>query len=153
MEKLSSKQILLKISMVLATFIVAWLGGLSTMYTDWTWYESLNKPSFNPPNYLFGIVWPILYLLMAIVSFLNAQTVYRLYLVQLCLNGIWSWIFFVFNGLGLAFLNIVVLILLNVLIVIELRVKGAWLSFSLYLPYLLWITFAAILNLSILVMN
>jgi tryptophan-rich sensory protein len=153
MEKLSSKQILLKISMVLATFIVAWLGGLSTIYTDWTWYESLNKPSFNPPNYLFGIVWPILYLLMAIVSFLNAQTVYRLYLVQLCLNGIWSWIFFVFNGLGLAFLNIVVLILLNVLIVIELRVKGAWLSFSLYLPYLLWITFAAILNLSILVMN
>jgi tryptophan-rich sensory protein len=90
---------------------------------------------------------------MAIVSFLNAQTVYRLYLVQLCLNGIWSWIFFVFNGLGLAFLNIVVLILLNVLIVRELRVKGAWLSFSLYLPYLLWITFAAILNLSILVMN
>jgi tryptophan-rich sensory protein len=153
MEKLSSKQILLKISMVLATFIVAWLGGLSTIYTDWTWYESLNKPSFNPPNYLFGIVWPILYLLMAIVSFLNAQTVYRLYLVQLCLNGIWSWIFFVFNGLGLAFLNIVVLILLNVLIVRELRVKGAWLSFSLYLPYLLWITFAAILNLSILVMN
>lgn len=139
--------------MVLATFIVAWLGGLSTIYTDWTWYESLNKPSFNPPNYLFGIVWPILYLLMAIVSFLNAQTVYRLYLVQLCLNGIWSWIFFVFNGLGLAFLNIVVLILLNVLIVRELRVKGAWLSFSLYLPYLLWITFAAILNLSILVMN
>lgn len=139
--------------MVLATFIVAWLGGLSTIYTDWTWYESLNKPSFNPPNYLFGIVWPILYLLMAIVSFLNAQTVYRLYLVQLCLNGIWSWIFFVFNGLGLAFLNIVVLILLNVLIVRKLRVKGAWLSFSLYLPYLLWITFAAILNLSILVMN
>jgi len=153
MEKLSSKQILLKISMVLATFIVAWLGGLSTIYTDWTWYESLNKPSFNPPNYLFGIVWPILYLLMAIVSFLNAQTVYRLYLMQLFLNGIWSWIFFVFNGLGLAFLNIVVLILLNVLIVRELRLKGAWLSLFLYLPYLLWITFAAILNLSILVIN
>lgn len=153
MEKLTSKQILLKISMVLATFTVAWLGGLSTIYTDWTWYENLNKPSFNPPNYLFGIVWPILYLLMAIVSFLNAQIVYRLYLMQLCLNGIWSWIFFVFNGLGLAFLNIVVLVLLNVLIARKLRVKGAWLSFFLYLPYLLWITFAAILNLSILVMN
>ena len=153
MEKLTSKQILLKISMVLATFTVAWLGGLSTIYTDWIWYENLNKPSFNPPNYLFGIVWPILYLLMAIVSFLNAQIVYRLYLMQLCLNGIWSWIFFVFNGLGLAFLNIVVLVLLNVLIARKLRVKGAWLSFFLYLPYLLWITFAAILNLSILVMN
>ena len=153
MERLTSKQILFKVSMVLATFTVAWLGGLSTIYTDWAWYENLNKPSFNPPNYLFGIVWPILYLLMAVVSFLNAQKIYRLYLMQLCLNGIWSWIFFVFNGLGLAFLNIVVLVLLNVLIARELRVKGAWLSFSLYLPYLLWITFAAILNLSILVMN
>ena len=139
--------------MVLATFIVAWLGGLSTIYTDWAWYESLNKPSFNPPSYLFGIVWPILYLLMALVSFLNAQTVYRLYLMQLCVNGIWSWIFFVFNGLGLAFLNIVVLILLNVLIARQLRMKGAWLSLFLYLPYLVWITFAAILNLSILVLN
>ena len=153
MEKLTSKRFLLKISMVLATFIVAWLGGLSTIYTDWAWYESLNKPSFNPPSYLFGIVWPILYLLMALVSFLNAQTVYRLYLMQLCVNGIWSWIFFVFNGLGLAFLNIVVLILLNVLIARQLRMKGAWLSLFLYLPYLVWITFAAILNLSILVLN
>ena len=153
MEKLTSKQFLLKISMVLATFIVAWVGGSSTIYTDWTWYESLNKPSFNPPNYLFGIVWPILYLLMAIVSFLNARTVYRLYLMQLCVNGLWSWIFFVFNGLELAFLNIVVLILLNVLIARQLRIKEAWLSLFLYLPYLLWIAFAAILNLSILVLN
>ena len=89
MERLTSKQILFKVSMVLATFTVAWLGGLSTIYTDWAWYENLNKPSFNPPNYLFGIVWPILYLLMAIVSFLNAQKIYRLYLMQLCLNGIY----------------------------------------------------------------
>ena len=62
-----------KLSLPLITFLIAWIGGLSTIYSDWTWYESLNKPFFNPPNYLFGIVWPILYVLMAVVSFLQAQ--------------------------------------------------------------------------------
>ena len=72
-----------KLSLPLITFLIAWVGGLSTIYSDWTWYESLNKPFFNPPNYLFGIVWPILYVLMAVVSFLHAQNIFKLYLMQL----------------------------------------------------------------------
>ena len=68
-----------KLSLPLITFLIAWVGGLSTIYSDWTWYESLNKPFFNPPNYLFGIVWPILYVLMAVVSFLHAQNIFKLY--------------------------------------------------------------------------
>mgnify|MGYP001482534325 FL=1 len=153
MEKLISRQTLFKSSLVLATFFIAWLGGLSTIYTDWSWYESLNKPSFNPPNYLFGIVWPILYLLMSIVSFINAKTIYKLYLLQLVVNGLWSWIFFAFQSIGFAFLDIVVLIFLNILIMKQLRETQAWLSLMLYTPYILWITFASILNLSILVLN
>ena len=153
MEKLISKNTLFKLSLVLATFFIAWIGGLSTIYTDWTWYESLSKPNFNPPNYLFGIVWPILYLLMSIVSFLNANTIYKLYFLQLFVNGLWSWIFFAFQSIGLAFLDIVVLIFLNILIVKQLRAKEAWLSLVLYTPYILWITFASILNLSILILN
>ena len=153
MEKLISRQTLFKSSLVLATFFIAWLGGLSTIYTDWSWYESLNKPSFNPPNYLFGIVWPILYLLMSIVSFINAKTIYKLYLLQLVVNGLWSWIFFAFQSIGFAFLDIVVLIFLNILIIKQLRETQAWLSLMLYTPYILWITFASILNLSILVLN
>ena len=153
MEKLISRQTLFKSSLVLATFFIAWLGGLSTIYTDWSWYESLNKPSFNPPNYLFGIVWPILYLLMSIVSFINAKTIYKLYLLQLVVNGLWSWIFFAFQSIGFAFLDIVVLIFLNILIMKQLREAQAWLSLMLYTPYILWITFASILNLSILVLN
>ena len=78
MEKLISKQLFLQISLVLATFLIASAGGLSTTYTDWSWYESLNKPSFNPPNYIFGIVWPILYVLMAVVSFVHAKNIYKL---------------------------------------------------------------------------
>ena len=153
MEKLISRQKLFKSSLVLATFFIAWLGGLSTIYTDWSWYESLNKPSFNPPNYLFGIVWPILYLLMSIVSFINAKTIYKLYFLQLVINGLWSWIFFAFQSIGFAFLDIVVLIFLNILIMKQLRETQAWISLMLYTPYILWITFASILNLSILVLN
>ena len=153
MEKLISRQTLFKSGLVLATFFIAWLGGLSTIYTDWSWYESLNKPSFNPPNYLFGIVWPILYLLMSIVSFINAKTIYKLYFLQLVINGLWSWIFFAFQSIGFAFLDIVVLIFLNILIMKQLRETQAWLSLMLYTPYILWITFASILNLSILVLN
>jgi benzodiazapine receptor len=153
MEKLISRKTLFKSSLVLATFFIAWLGGLSTVYTDWSWYESLSKPSFNPPNYLFGIVWPILYLLMSIVSFINAKTIYKLYFLQLVVNGLWSWIFFAFQSIGYAFLDIVVLIFLNILIMKQLRETQAWLSLMLYTPYILWITFASILNLSILVLN
>tara|TARA_B100001564_G_scaffold3478_1_gene3028 strand:+ start:2884 stop:3345 length:462 start_codon:yes stop_codon:yes gene_type:complete len=153
MEKLISRQTLFKSSLVLVTFFIAWLGGLSTVYTDWSWYESLSKPNFNPPNYLFGIVWPILYLLMSIVSFVNAKTIYKLYLLQLVVNGLWSWIFFAFQSIGFAFLDIVVLIFLNILIMKQLRETQAWLSLVLYTPYILWITFASILNLSILVLN
>tara|TARA_X000000950_G_scaffold245740_1_gene302750 strand:- start:8742 stop:9191 length:450 start_codon:yes stop_codon:yes gene_type:complete len=142
-----------KLSLPLITFLIAWLGGLSTMYTDWTWYEYLNKPFFNPPNYVFGIVWPILYVLMAIVSFLHAQNIFKLYFMQIILNGLWSWLFFVFQSTAFAFLDIVLLIFLNILILKQLRESNAWISVVLYVPYVFWICFASVLNLSIIVLN
>ena len=110
-----NSSILKKFALPIITFIIAWLGGLSTQYTDWSWYEALNKPFFNPPNFIFGIVWPILYVLMAIVSYLNAQNIFKLYLMQIVLNGLWSWLFFVYQSTAFAFLDIVLLIFLNVL--------------------------------------
>ncbi len=56
MVELMNKVLIKKLSLPIVTFLIAWIGGLSTIYSDWTWYESLNKPFFNPPNYLFGIV-------------------------------------------------------------------------------------------------
>ena len=138
-----------KLSLPLITFLIAWIGGLSTIYSDWTWYESLNKPFFNPPNYLFGIVWPILYVLMAVVSFLHAQNIFKLYLMQIMLNGLWSWLFFVFQSPAFAFLDIVLLVFLNILILKKLRENQAWISVFLYVPYVLWICFASVLNLSL----
>ena len=148
-----NSSILIKLSLPIITFIVAWLGGLSTQYTDWSWYGALNKPFFNPPNFIFGIVWPILYVLMAVVSYLNAQNIFKLYLMQIVLNGLWSWLFFVFNSTAFAFLDIVLLIFLNVLIVKQLRASKAWLSVLLYIPYVVWICFASLLNLAIIVLN
>lgn len=142
-----------KLSLPLITFLIAWIGGLSTIYSDWTWYESLNKPFFNPPNYLFGIVWPILYVLMAVVSFLQAQNIFKLYLMQIMLNGLWSWLFFVFQSTAFAFLDIVLLIFLNILLLKKLRENQAWISVFLYVPYVLWICFASVLNLSIIILN
>ena len=142
-----------KLSLPLITFLIACIGGLSTIYSDWTWYESLNKPFFNPPNYLFGIVWPILYVLMAVVSFLQAQNIFKLYLMQIMLNGLWSWLFFVFQSTAFAFLDIVLLIFLNILLLKKLRENQAWISVFLYVPYVLWICFASVLNLSIIILN
>ena len=148
-----NSSILKKLSLPIITFIIAGLGGLSNQYTDWSWYETLNKPFFNPPNFIFGIVWPILYVLMAIVSYLNAQNIFKLYLMQIVLNGLWSWLFFVFDSTAFAFLDIVLLIFLNILIVKQLRASKAWLSVLLYIPYVIWICFASLLNLAIIVLN
>ena len=143
----------LKILLPALTIITAWLGGLSTFYTDWSWYESLNKATFNPPNYLFGIVWPILYTMMGVVSYFNAKYIYKLYILQLVLNGSWSWIFFAHQAPDLAFINIAVLIGVNVLIIKKLWLERSFLSFIGYVPYLLWLLFASYLNISISVLN
>ena len=148
-----NRELILKISLPLLTFLIGGLGALSNIYTDWTWYDSLNKSSLNPPNHLFGIVWPILYTLMAVVSFLHAKLIYKWYIPQLALNGAWTWIFFVCQQPDIAFINIVVLIGLNLVILMKLKGQYAWLSFALYLPYLLWICFAAFLNISIAILN
>ena len=148
-----NRELILKISLPLLTFLIAGLAALSNIYTDWTWYHSLNKSSLNPPDYLFGKVWPILYTLMAVVSFLHAKLIYKWYIPQLVLNGAWTWIFFVCQQPDIAFINIVVLIGLNLVILMKLKGQGAWLSSALYLPYLLWICFAAFLNISIAILN
>ena len=143
----------LKILLPLLTIVTAWLGGLSTFYTDWTWYEALNKATFNPPNYLFGIVWPILYTIMGAVSYFNAKHIYKLYMFQLVLNGAWSWIFFAHQAPELAFINIAALIAVNVLIIKKLWLERSFLSFIGYVPYLLWLLFASYLNISISILN
>jgi tryptophan-rich sensory protein len=117
------------------------------------WYAELSKPSWNPPNWLFGPVWSVLYLLMAIAAWLvwregglaGAAVPLGLFVVQLALNAAWSWIFFGRHELGLALIEILVLWAAIVATMIAFwRVRP--LSGILLVPYLLWVTFAAFLN-------
>ncbi len=133
------------------------LGSLATRPSIPGWYAALEKPSFNPPNWLFGPVWTLLYILMGIALFLvwrlgldtrGVKTAVILFLVQLALNVLWSYVFFGAHRLGGAFAVIAVLwvfILLTMLRFFPLYRAAGWLL----VPYLLWVSFASVLNFSI----
>jgi len=116
------------------------------------WYEELVKSPLNPPGYVFGIVWPILYLLMGIVSFFAAEKIWKLFIIQLALNAAWSWIFFYYQLPIIALLDIALLMLVNAMILSNLKSFSRAL-FLIYLPYMLWLCFAAFLNVSIIYLN
>ena len=129
------------------------IGSLANIFINSdTWYVDLVKSPLNPPSYLFGIVWPILYALMAFVSFKSADKIWKLFIPQLILNAAWSWMFFFMHAPLLALINISILIFLNQKILVILKIESK-LLFWLYLPYVLWLSFAAFLNASIVFLN
>jgi len=129
------------------------IGSLANVYINSdTWYEELIKSPLNPPSYVFGIVWPILYAIMAFVSFKMAEKISALFIMQLLANAAWSWIFFYFHAPLIALVDISVLIYLNLKIISVIKVESSIL-FYIYLPYLIWLSFAAFLNASIVLLN
>ena len=129
------------------------IGSLANIFiSSDSWYVDLVKSPLNPPSFVFGIVWPILYALMAFVSFKSADKIWKLFIPQLILNAAWSWIFFYMHAPLLALINISILIFLNQKILVILN-NDSRLLFWLYLPYVLWLTFAAFLNASIVFLN
>ena len=131
--------------LVLVTFAA---GSLSSTQID-SWYFSLNKAPLNPPGYVFGIVWPILYLLMAIVGYLNSIEIFKPFVIQLFLNGLWSWLFFAWHLPLVALFDILLLIGVNVHIFKKLDTG----SRLMHLPYLVWLSFATYLNAGIVILN
>jgi len=125
-------------------YLIAFLGSLFT--TTGTWYESI-KPSITPPNYIFPIVWNILFFLIALSLYFawTKKQPLTFYFVNLILNITWSAIFF---GLKLPLLAFFELILLwiSIIILIKLNWKKNRISSYLLIPYLIWITFAGVLN-------
>lgn len=146
---------------ILIVGIVAYLSSLANINSIPTWYESLAKPSFNPPNWIFGPVWTILYLMIGIALFLvwaskikpqKKTTVYWVFGIQLFLNGIWSLIFFGAHQIFLALIVIALLwisIILNMLAFYKISKASAYLL----VPYWLWVSFASVLNFSIWMLN
>ena len=146
---------------VILCLLVGFLTGFATQSSITDWYAFLNKPSFNPPNWLFAPVWTVLYTMMGIAAALiwhkgwessGVKAALGLFTLQLLLNGSWSLIFF---GLRQPMPALIVIIILWALIFwcilrfMKLRKAAGYLL----IPYLLWVSFATLLNYSIVALN
>ena len=154
------RDILGLLAFVLACFAVSALGGLITSSSVGTWYQTLAKPSFNPPDWLFAPVWTALYLMMAVagwrvwrrVGWQNGGPALIAFAVQLALNLGWSAFFFGLRMPG-AGLIVIVLLLAAIAATTRLFLRVDRLAGALLLPYLAWVAFASLLNTSIWLLN
>lgn len=145
---------------ILICLTLGFLSGISTAEDINGWYVTLRKPSWNPPNRVFGPVWSLLYCLMGISIALiwhqpfpaSKKKAYGLFGLQFVLNLLWSFIFFKMHNPALALAEITVMWCLIVLTILQFH-KIRKVSAYLLIPYLLWVSFAAILNASIYSIN
>ncbi|MBK8955253.1 MAG: tryptophan-rich sensory protein [Saprospiraceae bacterium] len=153
------KEIVIPIISAFICLILGSASGFFSMAGPDQWYADLVKPTWNPPSWIFGPVWTILYLMMGYAAGLIHQSNHPLknsalavFGLQLLLNLSWSFIFFRFHHPGFAFLEILMLwitIIWTFKKFYSIQAKAAWLLF----PYLLWVSFASILNASIWQLN
>ncbi|KAF0202940.1 MAG: tryptophan-rich sensory [Bacteroidetes bacterium] len=138
---------------ILLPLLIGAIAGMFTAQAVPDWYNQLNQPSFNPPGWIFGPVWTILYIVMGFSLFLiwkleagkQRNQAIAIFFVQLLLNFGWSFFFFYFQMIGVALVEIIVLWLTIVLMLTrfyKLKPLAAYLN----IPYLLWVTFATVLN-------
>ena len=137
-------------------------GGIGSLFTTpaiSTWYTTLNKPVFSPPNFIFAPVWITLYILMAIAFYLvlinkskDKRMAITFFLTQLVLNVFWSVIFFGLHNPIFAFVEIIIL-WIAIFLTIKSFYKISRNASYLLIPYLLWVSFASVLNLSIVLLN
>ena len=142
----------------LATYSASVIGVLVTIDFKEPWYSLLIKPSFNPPDWIFGPVWTTLYLMMTIAIWnfwhntnRDLNTVY-IYFIHLITNTTWSIVFFVFHKIFLASVVLIILIILIIILIIRFK-RVNLLSYYLMIPYLLWCCFALFLNLALSILN
>jgi tryptophan-rich sensory protein len=159
-DKARKFNVLTAVGFVLAAELAGNIGSLATFSQIETWYATLEKPFFNPPNWIFGPVWTILYAFMGIAFYQiwrSGQSQQRrkaiaLFALQFILNILWSFIFFGFEQPGLAFVAIIVLwitIVATIRAFYPISKSAAWLLF----PYILWVSFATVLNFAIWFLN
>ena len=155
-------QALPKLFICLGTVLAASaIGSFATVRAIPTWYKGLTKPSFNPPEWLFGPAWTVLYLMMAVAAWLvwkqgigapGVKLALGAFLGQLVLNCFWSILFFGFRS-PLAGLVDIVLLWLAILATIVLFFRVSSAAGILLLPYIAWVSFAAVLNAAVLRLN
>lgn len=140
---------------------VGFLGSYFTMPSIPTWYATLNKPFFSPPNFIFAPVWTTLYILMGVSLYLvwdkgiskkKVKIAVLFFALQLFLNFLWSILFFALHSPILALFEIIILWLVILITIMKFRKVSNASSLLLY-PYIAWVSFASILNLSIVILN
>jgi tryptophan-rich sensory protein len=151
------------LALVLSIAIAEGVGALSAYLgmPGMETYESLIKPAFAPPSWVFGVVWPILYLLMGLAAYRvwisgkegkSTSKALTLYFIQLALNFLWTIIFFRWRLIGLAFFELMLLLIFILLTTFEFfRIDK--LAGILMLPYILWVSFAGVLNFTFWMLN
>lgn len=154
-------RIYLKLAACLALpLIVGFISGIATADSVDGWYATIVKPSFNPPNLIFPIVWTLLYLLMGMSLFIVLQTprskprkgAVTAFAIQLALNFLWSFVFFYFHQIGLSLVNIILLWLAILWMIYSFSRLSKFAAY-LQVPYLLWVSFASVLNATIYLLN
>lgn len=148
-------------NLIISIAISLGVGLLSSLITmdNQNIYEIINVPSFAPPGWLFPIVWTILYILMGISSYIiyeendiNSSSALKVYGLQLFVNFFWSIIFFNLKNFTFAFIWIILLLFLIIVMIYRFANINK-LAAYLNIPYLLWVAFASVLNLSIVLLN
>jgi benzodiazapine receptor len=148
---------------ILATYVISIPAGVITIPSVTTWYVDIVKPSFNPPNFIFGPVWTTLYALMSVAVWnvwndlkstkLNyAKKVITIYFIHLLVAASWSYIFFGIHRIALAAF-VIVCILAFIISLMRIYWKVNKVSFYLMIPYLLWSSYALLLNITIWKLN
>lgn len=142
---------------ILVSNLAGILGSLATSSSISDWYVYLNKPSFNPPNWIFGPVWTVLYTIMGISLYLvwikgyqkkKVKSAVQLFFVHLMFNTLWTFVFFGSRNLLLA-LGVIIILWLMIASLIKIFWNiNKWASYLL-VPYILWVSFATLLNYSI----
>jgi len=161
MERAKISGILRLVASIIICQLAGFIGSIFTRSSIPTWYASLEKPSFTPPNWLFAPVWTILFLLMGVSVFLvwrdrsgsqRSRVALAIFAIQLVLNMVWSIAFFGFRS-PLAGLIVILVLWIAILSTILNFLKVSEIAGILLIPYILWVTFAAVLNVSIFALN
>jgi tryptophan-rich sensory protein len=146
--------------LTLAVFLIVVVGGglaIGFVTLPGEWYASLAKPAFNPPNWVFGPVWTVLYVVIAIAGWRiwehdTRGTAMKLWVAQLALNFAWSPVFFGAQ-MPLQALLIIIALLATTVLFISRTYQSDQLAAGLFVPYALWVAFATLLNASIVLLN
>lgn len=158
---MNKKNIFILLVCILISFLPGIFGSIFTSEALSTWYPALKKPPLNPPNWVFAPVWTIIYLLIAVSLYFLTKKAGKLsyikfalflFIAQLILNGLWSYVFFGLKSLLGSVFAILTLLLTIILCIREFKIisnVASWLM----VPYMIWVIFATYLNLALFLLN